>query len=304
MDAEVEDIFSDSLETLYGYTPITHGSGGSSLIYTIPDPLRIRPPSWSCSKNAEVKKPLPQALTLITPETRSSNWSLHASSIWVSSLYIADHLADLHIDRHIEVADRDNPLRILELGAGAGLPGILLAKVYDDILVTTSDYPDEDLVRTLEDNVKRNGVSERCRVVPYAWGSDPSSLLNTVPSTGFEKGPAHFDVIVAADTLWNPDLHTAFLSTLQSTLLDSPHSRIYLAAGLHTGRYTLQAFINIVPEFGLRIEEVREREVKGLESRDWDVSRAEFENELERRRWVIWMELKREGGEDAAFTRR
>lgn len=295
-DVEAEDVLSDSLQTLYGYTPITHGSAGSPFTYPISRTLLNQLGDAKVINNS-LDNTSPPTISLITPKTGASNWSLHASSIWVSSLFIADHLVDLHIDRHIEAArQRGSPLRVLELGAGAGLPGILIAKVFQDVLVTTSDYPDESLIETLRENVKRNDVSERCRAIPYAWGSDPTPLFHSrahgvSTSPGIASRTDKFDVIIAADTLWNPELHSLFLDTLRLTLRNSSDARIHLVAGLHTGRYTLQKFMDMIPDFNLQIERVEEMEVNGSNRRSWDITKAEVEDEQERRRWVVWLSL-------------
>ncbi|KAI0091562.1 putative methyltransferase-domain-containing protein [Irpex rosettiformis] len=277
-----EDFFSDSLQMLYDYTPITHSSPGSVFRYSPPND--ILPSTFpSCS------------ITLTTPTTQAANWSLHASSIWASSIYLADHLSDLQLIRHIEggpiakhTKDHHAPrkLRVLELGAGAGLPSILIAKLHEDVDVVISDYPDEGVIKALQTNVERNSVAQRCRVVPYAWGSDSSILYQ--PGTSDDHG---FDVIIAADTLWNSQSHPLFLDTLHQTLRRSVDARIYLVAGLHTGRYTLQAFINAVPGYQFEFQGIEERAVNGSERRTWDVGREENDDEKERRRWVVWMVL-------------
>lgn len=264
-DSDPEDILSTSLEGLYGYAPIMHSSAGKDFTYT------SKSLSWSDSD--------PLMVTVRTPDTQAANWSLHASAVWVSSLYLADHLDDLHLDLY-----NNNPpgniVHILELGAGAGLPSILIAKTCPHIHVTVSDFPDIHLIRTLSDNVQNNRVSDRCRVVPYAWGSDVAALTQRP-----------FDVIVACDTLWNPDLHDIFIDTLCMLLKKVSDARIHLVAGLHTGRYTLQAFMDTARNAGLDICRAREREVTGSIQREWCVSRAETESERERRRWVVWMTL-------------
>ncbi|KIK98235.1 hypothetical protein PAXRUDRAFT_824088 [Paxillus rubicundulus Ve08.2h10] len=269
-DDDPEDILQASLQTLYGYTPITHSSPGSVFTYSVP--------------TGRVPHQL-KRIELMTPDTQPSNWSLHASSIWVSSLFIADHLEDLQID---SFASQDsNILRVLELGAGAGLPSILIGSVYQRVSVTVSDYPDNNLIRTLSENVRRNEVSERCRVVPYKWGTNVTSLLNR----GLENDSL-FDIIVAADTLWNPELHAPFIDTLCMCLKHGPNSRVHLVAGLHTGRYTIHAFLDGTRQRNLNVQSVLEREVDGTQSRMWDVSQAEGEDEQERRRWVVWIVLK------------
>jgi EEF1A N-terminal glycine/lysine methyltransferase len=270
--SDPEDILSNSLETLYGYTPITHSSPGSHFTYK-----RVRP-----YVNRPDEPPL--EITLSTPDTHAQNWSLHASSIWVSSLYIADHLEDLHLDTATPIND-GHPLSVLELGAGAGLPGILIAKTYPHVHVTSSDYPDAALVRALRDNVLRNGAADRCRVVPHAWGADIADLIAG-------PRPPAFDVILAADTLWNPELHALFINTLRAALARSDRARVHLVAGLHTGRYTMQSFMCAVQQVGFQVVEATEREVHGSGVRPWSVEWMEEEDERERRRWVVWIVLK------------
>ena len=261
-----EDILSSSLGTLYDYTPITHSSPGGPFTYI------------HRSKDHDPDLPTP-AITLSTPDTQAEHWSLHASSIWVSALYVADHISELGLPKAAAT-----PLRLIELGAGAGLPSILIAKSHPHVVhVVASDFPDPLLIHTLRENVARNDASPNCSVVPHAWGADPSALL-----------PAA-DIVLAADTLWNPELHAALLRTTCGVLARTPAARAHFVAGLHTGRYTLDSFFRAAGEAGLALVEVTEREVQGEgRRREWDVRRAESvdEDECERRRWVVWSVLK------------
>lgn len=272
------DIFSSSLETLYDYEPITLASAGA--IYTYDQRLDFA----TAKDTGNVENPL--KLTLVTPDTLPANWFLHASDIWASSQYLADHLDLLHLDTACGALGTGQKLNVLELGAAAGLPGILIAKTYNDVSVTVSDYPDELLIKALSHNVHINGISDSCRAVAYAWGSDTTTLLGDVVG---------FDIIVAADTLWNPALHDLFIKTLQVTLQKSYGARIHLVAGLHTGRYTIQSFLNAVQEAGFEVESALENEVKGSQSRPWSVFGDE--DDRERRRWVVWMVLKWQDGQ-------
>ncbi|KAI1791795.1 hypothetical protein LXA43DRAFT_1094142 [Ganoderma leucocontextum] len=269
--ADPEDVLADSLESLYDHVPVAHSSAGS--VYTY-QPRNGGP-----------------SVTITTPDTHAANWGLHATSIWSSALYVVDHAADLHLDQYRDLVQQERrPLRILELGAGAGLPSIFIAKTYPNVIVTCSDYPDESLVCTLRENAKRNDVEDRCHVVPYGWGSNPSPLFQS-QNADTDSVPG-FDVVLAADTLWNSDTHGIFIQTLHLTLKRSPHARVQLAAGLHTGRYVIQTFLDLVSATGFVAEELTERHVGGLEERPWSVEHAEGEDEQERRRWVIWMVFK------------
>ncbi|KAI0738513.1 hypothetical protein C8Q80DRAFT_1275495 [Daedaleopsis nitida] len=268
--SDPEDLLADSLEALYGHVPVSHSSAGSVFTYQTKHANRTFD------------------IDLVTPDAQAANWALHATSIWSSALYVADHLADLQLDAHIDLAARESrPLRILELGAGAGLPSILISKVYQHVQVTCSDYPDETLIRTLAENAERNDVADRCRVVPYAWGTDPSALM--LSQDAHRDPNPGFDVVVAADTLWNSDTHHFFITTLQLTLKRSSDARVRLVAGLHTGRYVIESFLKRILHAGFVAEELRERRVGSAEERPWSVEHAEGENEQERRRWVVWM---------------
>ena len=280
---ESEDILFDSLQALYDYQPITLTTYGAPFAYDLKlCPLRHEH-TQRCAQ--------PVTISLHTPDTDAANWALHASSIWASSMYLADHLIDLNIQNHIAQKspssnETKSPVRILELGASAGLPSILIAKLHPDpdaVLVTASDYPDEKLIRTLSENVEQNAVSQSCRVLPYAWGSDPVALLD---------GTDGFDLVIATDTLWNPELHDIYISALKATLRKSCTARAHMVVGLHTGRYTIESFLTKVVQSGFDLESTSEKESNGELVRDWDVSRAEEEDERERRKWVIWIQLK------------
>lgn len=274
LEDDPEDILSASLQSLYGLSPITFSTAGAVFAYSI--------------KAGRVSHPLPVTqIEVATPDTEPSNWSLQASSIWTSSIFIADHLEELQIDAM--TSTEGTGVHVLELGAGAGLPSILLASMYQkDVSVIVSDYPDDRLIRTLSDNVRRNRVSERCRVVPYAWGTDTGPLVHR----SGDRCDVRFDIVFAADTLWNPEFHAPLLDTLCACLKCGPDSRIHLVAALHTGRYTIQSFLDGAKLRGLVLQSATEREIDGTQSRPWDVSRAEGEDERERRRWVVWMILK------------
>jgi nicotinamide N-methyltransferase len=268
-----EDILSTSLEILYDYTPMTLSSAGSLFIHTVRAPVN--------SKEATLL-----TVTVQTPDTQPSNWTLHASSVWVAALYVAEHLPDLRLQQGQQI-------HVLELGAGAGIPGIIIAKAFSTALVTLSDYPDDNLIHTISENIQRNGVSERCRVIPYAWGSDISALIKGHSvSTDDNTRQCGYDIIIAADTLWNSELHDAFIVTLCMALRRSSDARVHLISGLHTGRYTISAFLSSIESSGLVLESTVEREVKGGIQREWDVERAEGEDEQERRRWVVWISLR------------
>jgi nicotinamide N-methyltransferase len=257
-----EDILSSSLQSLYAYTPVTF----SDSIFTHE----------------------PSGLTLVSPDTAPSNWGLHASSVWIASIFLANHLDNVDLTSF----SPHEIIHVLELGAGSGLPGILFAKRNSGkATVTLSDYPDEGILHALEENLVRNQISPSlARVVGHLWGQS-TAVLGT------------FDVVLAADTLWNSEMHTPFCQTLSRVLRRNTEARIYLVAGLHTGRWTIRRFLEKLEEFGLVADQVKERKVDntfdydpndpicGLPERGWAVER-EGEEESERRNWIVWIVVK------------
>jgi nicotinamide N-methyltransferase len=175
--------------------------------------------------------------------------------------------------------------------SGAGLPGITISKVYQNSLVTVSDYPDPLVISALEENIQRNGIGGRCYAAPYDWGTSTASLLSTSDKFGSES--PLYDVIIAADTLWNSEFHDIFLQSLTMALRRSRSARVYIVAGFHTGRFTLESFRKMVAQarWGLEVLDLKERQVHTGENRAWDVSRADYEDERERRSWLLWMTL-------------
>ncbi|KZV96802.1 hypothetical protein EXIGLDRAFT_833374 [Exidia glandulosa HHB12029] len=232
------------------------------------------------------------------PDTLASNWALHASAVWASAIFLADHIDELHIP---PAAEGQAPFRVIELGAGAGLPGLAIAKAARYAAeVWLSDYPDPLLLHRLKENVLRNGVDRNTHVVGHAWGTESFASIGEVG----ERVPlGGFDLIVAADTLWNSEAHRPLCETLRRLLRASQTDlhrcgRAVLVAGLHTGRYAVQRFLDIASETGLEICELRERtfsgssDTDGIEAeRPWAAERY-HEEEFERRRWLVWIVLR------------
>ena len=241
-----------------------------------------------------------------------------------------DHLSELQILDGAYEQTESRVLNVLELGAGAGLPGISVARLLSAIWgdrgrgfggnegaslhsvgdrfrwhVTLSDYPDDLLIHTLQKNVERNMLSSSCcRVVPFEWGKeDVSELLfsTKILDLHMVEGGHGFDIIIAADTLWNPSLHGPFYDTLVSTLRpQSTSARVHLIAGLHTGRYTIEGFLKLVrfkeaEARSLVLDRLEEREINGDQIRPWLADRG-GEDDNDKWRWLVWITLKWNAG--------
>lgn len=136
--------------------------------------------------------------------------------LWQASTTIARFL-EQHVDEFIQSK------RVLELGAGAGLPSLLASRRGAGKVVIT-DYPDTDLVENLEYNVSTAGKGrDNIQALGYRWGQDVAPLLSCL---GIDGGrPSGFDTLILADLLFNHSCHAALLKTIHLTLARTATAR-------------------------------------------------------------------------------
>ncbi|KAE8241216.1 hypothetical protein A4X13_0g7515 [Tilletia indica] len=164
---------------------------------------------------------------------------------------------------------------VLELGCGTALPSFLSAYQGAEMVLTT-DYDEESVVRVLKENVGR-AVKEvlrgggKVRGVGYTWGHSPDDLFDYLPN-----GVDSFDVVLLADTLWDPLSHSDLAKSLSTTLSRKEDARVIVVAGLHTGRERIMDFVKKARRVGLDV--VRPSETMGLL---WDESEMVDEPALE-----------------------
>ncbi|KAG8885326.1 nicotinamide n-methyltransferase, partial [Tulasnella sp. 331] len=112
--------------------------------------------------------------------------------------------------------------KILELGAGGGLPS-LIAVLEGAAKAIITDYPDIDLIRNLEINVEKNipsALQHETIVQGYTWGADVQPLLQSLSMDASER----FDVVLMSDLIFNHSQHTALLKTCDQVLSKTPSS--------------------------------------------------------------------------------
>lgn len=144
---------------------------------------------------------------------------------------------------------------VLELGAGTGLPSIAAALSTAAARVVVTDYDDADMVRTMRANMRdaiaANGhaAATPYSVLGHTWGQHVDDVLDVLPCVRGQS--TRYDVVLLADCVWERFSHDALLRTIAHVLARTPDARVYMVAGLHTGRATLVHFFRRALAAGL-----------------------------------------------------
>ncbi|GAA5923695.1 hypothetical protein JCM3775_000475 [Rhodotorula graminis] len=215
-------------------------------------------------------------------------WDKYSSFVWNASILLADKIAA----KEIEVEGK----RVLELGAGLGLPGLVAAHVGADLVVLT-DYDEpaalDDTARAVDEALPV-ALQRKVHVVPHTWGPRIDSLLSLAPS---------YDLVLVAECVWSPSLHASLVDSLRALLSASPHATVCFSAGFHSGRKHVASFLaaaadaHIVP---VNEKDWVELSVDGA-ARAWEWRRVELaraakvsvaleeeDRQEERNRWTLF----------------
>ncbi|GAA5938087.1 hypothetical protein JCM10213_000828 [Rhodosporidiobolus nylandii] len=208
----------------------SHGIPGHPFLYSAP----LRAPS-----------PLLFSLPVPPPKSRDK----HASVVWNASILLADKIAS----EEIVVEGK----RVLEVGCGLGLPGIVAARKGASKVVL-SDFDDEKMLLDTAHAVEEalpSSVQQRIEVAGHTWGTSIEPL---------RRASSSYDLILVADCVWETTLHAPLIRTLSALLAACPSAVIHFAAGFHTGRAVIAAFLAAAEEVGIG-EEAGGREAGGEE---------------------------------------
>ncbi|KFX91453.1 hypothetical protein V490_05897 [Pseudogymnoascus sp. VKM F-3557] len=265
-----EDYFGQSLGVIFP-DDITnqHGDVDHGVIYESP-------------RFGEIK------LELADPKG-DDNRKLFSHFLWNSGLQLAEFIEE---EGKWDVKGK----RVLELGAGTGLSGLVAARAGAESVVIT-DYPAPEVVANIRKNVEVNlpegmrigqdGKPATCRVEGHEWGK----LL--ADDKFVQDHKASFDVILVADCLWMPWQHAALMESISWFL--SPGGRAWVVSGFHTGRAKMRGFYDaaLLAEHGMEVDSIVERDPEGIE-REWVTDRG-FEDVTERKRWLVISALRKRG---------
>lgn len=169
------------------------------------------PPITHKHESFELSHPI-QGVTSI-PLRMVSRHVLWGDHLWNGALWTAKYILD-HPDivRYSEGKSR----RVLELGAGAGLPSLICALLGASVIVT--DYPDHELISNLDYNIDKlrtlvdtNQGDAKLDITArgYLWGSSTEHLVSTY---------GLFDIVILSDVVFNHSEHDKLIWSCKQCL--------------------------------------------------------------------------------------
>ena len=237
---------------LYGHFDVQHGADPLEGVFTYDRAWPIDLSSWKAKGEdgdggpADAAPPEGQLRLTLAQLPDRALVRLFAHYVWNAALVLAA-LVD-----HGRVPVRGR--RVIELGAGAGLPGVVAA-LRGAVDVVLTDYPAPYFLDNLTANIERNlpalAAGRHVHVLGHAWGTPVDALL----AAG--EGTARFDAVLLADVLWMPDLHGALLDSCRRLVRPAAEGgRVWLAFGKHTGEHITDAFLALAasPAHGFTVQ--------------------------------------------------
>ncbi|KAF8418996.1 hypothetical protein EV426DRAFT_678389 [Tirmania nivea] len=200
--------------------------------------------------------------------------------LWGHHLWNSGRVLAHYLERHASslVTGKD----VLELGAGAGLPGIVCggfggARRNSKVVIT--DYPSPPLISNIQYNIDHTPLLDQHRVFArgYLWGRDPTLLvpevieaelreLLTTPHPTAAIAPTNtntniFSLLILSDLLFNHSEHHSLIKTILLTLSKSDPTAC--AAVFFTPHRPWlyekdMAFFELAREAGLAVDKVLE----------------------------------------------
>ena len=152
-----------------------------------------------------------EPVDVIIPEQLAASYGLY---LWPSAPVLAWYLWL----RQDDIKGK----KVLELGSGTALPGLLCAKFGAEKVFLSDDAWQEDTLKNIREAVKINNFSdsEKVSVEGLTWGDYTEEL--------FDIGSSELDFIIGSDLFFDPEVFEPLLITISYLLEQKPDTGQFL----------------------------------------------------------------------------
>lgn len=163
---------------------------------------------------------------VIIPEQLAASYGLY---LWPSAPVLAWYL-------WLRQDDIKNK-KVLELGSGTALPGLLCAKFGADKVFLTDDAWQENTLKNIREAVKINNFQDtsKVQVEGLTWGDYTEEL--------FEIANAQLDFIIGSDLFFDPEVFEPLLITISFLLEQNPSTEVLIAVQERSSDWSLEEYL-------------------------------------------------------------
>ncbi|KAF2627540.1 hypothetical protein BU25DRAFT_458437 [Macroventuria anomochaeta] len=189
---------------------------------------------------------------------------------WAASYMLSKRL------HKFDIVDSDSGSRppILELGSGTGLVGLAMAALGAAVILTDLPNIQDNLARNAKDNstlIEQNGGSARTGTLDWMQPASCELFADGVVTETLDAATSKFPIILAADTLYSPELPRMLVDTIAAWLSEDANAQVITEFPYREfNRQEMKEFRERMESIGLYILE--EGEENGFD--DWGASGA------------------------------
>ncbi|KAJ3153664.1 Methyltransferase-like protein 23 [Geranomyces michiganensis] len=169
----------------------------------------------------------------------------YGAYLWPSALVLAAWVA--HNARLLTSA------RVLELGCGTALPGLVAAQCGAARVVLTDTATVPEVLANASRSVQANGLSAACIVTPLEWGDFDAAAAAVLD--------AGYDFILGADVFYEPSMFESTLVTVARCLRKSTTNAVFVTA--YQERSCRRSIAHLLARYGLVAQLVNKQDFGG-----------------------------------------
>jgi len=167
-----------------------------------------------------------EAVDVIIPEQLAASYGLY---LWPSAPVLAWYL---WLNQ-----DQIKNKRVLELGSGTALPGLLCAKFGAQKVFLTDDAWQENTLKNIREALKINNFVEGDKVFVegLTWGDYSEEL--------FDIASNELDYIIGSDLFFDPEVFEPLLTTISFLLQEKPTTEVLIAVQERSSDWSIEQYL-------------------------------------------------------------